>query len=113
MEKIIRNSWRRESGNPFESAQILRHEIHPEGLDVDRLRFLETGKMVLGAGVGRIISVLRGNARLHMAGAEGKPLQLGPGVHLYIPADVESVLEAEPAAELLRVSGPSASQAQW
>lgn len=111
MEKIIRNSWRRESGNPFESAQILRHEIHPEGLDVDRLRFLETGKMVLGAGVGRIISVLRGNPRLHLAGAEGKPLQLGPGIHLYIPADLESVLEAEPAAELLRVSGPSASQA--
>ena len=67
--------------------------------------------MVLGAGVGRIISVLRGNPRLHLAGAEGKPLQLGPGIHLYIPADLESVLEAEPAAELLRVSGPSASQA--
>ncbi len=112
MEKIIRNSWRRESGNPFESTQILRHGIHPEGLDIERFRFLEPGKMVLGAGVGRIISVLLGNARLRMAGTGEKPLQLGAGVHLYIPADVESVLEAEPAAELLRVSGPSASQAQ-
>ncbi len=111
MEKIIKNCWRRESCGTFDRAQILNHEIHPEGLDIDRLRFHEAGSVVLEAGIGRIISVLRGNAKLCLAGAERKPLQLESGVHLYLPADLESVLDAEPAAELLCVSGPSTSQA--
>ena len=111
MEKIIRNCWRTESGEAFDRAQILNHGIHPEGLDVERLRFHKAWRMGLGEGIGRIISVLRGNARLSLAGAENKPLQLGPGVHLYMPADLESVLDAEPATELLCVSSPSASQA--
>jgi len=110
MEKLIKNDWRQESGEPFSRAQILRHKVHPEGLDVDRVRFFETGSLTLRSDLGHIISVLRGIGRLHMKGNNKQTLYLEAGVHLYIPPDSESVLEAEPDTELLRVSSPSASQ---
>jgi hypothetical protein len=60
MQKVIKNDWHCKSGESFESAQILRHEIHPEGLDVDRIRFIQAGKLSPTSDVGHIISVLRG-----------------------------------------------------
>jgi len=110
MQKLIKNDWRRESGAPSASARILSHEIHPEGLDVDRIRFLEAGSLVPQSNVGHIISVLRGNGELHLAGNDGQTFHLEAGVHMYLPPDLETVLDAEPGAEFLRVSSPSASQ---
>jgi hypothetical protein len=112
MEKLIRNNWRRNSGEPFARAKILGHEIHPEGLDVDRIRFIETGSLVPGSSVGHIISVLRGNGRLHVTGDNRQSLHLEAGVHLYLPPGLGGVLEAAPETELVRVSGASASQAR-
>ncbi len=110
MQKLIRNDWRSESGEPFARAQILRHEIHPEGLDVDRLWFFEAGCLAPRSSVGHVISVLRGSGRLHVADDDGQILRLEAGDHLYLPAGLETVLDAEPATELLHLSSPSASQ---
>ncbi|MFC1645682.1 hypothetical protein ACFL2Y_00690 [Candidatus Omnitrophota bacterium] len=111
MQKLIKNDWRRESDEPFACAQILRHEIHPEGLDVDRIRFFETGCITMKSGIGHVISVLRGSGRFHLKGDDKQTFCLEAGVHLYIPPGPESILDAEPGTELLRVSSPSVSQA--
>ena len=110
MEKHIKNDWRWESGRQFVRAQILRHEIHPEGLDADRIHFLEAGSLTPKSSVGHIISVLRGNGRLNLIGKDKQTLYLETGVHLYLPPGLEVILDGEPGTELLSVSGPSASQ---
>ena len=112
MQKLIRNKWRREPGEPFARARILRHEVHPEGLDVERIRFVEAGNLVPKSNLGHIISVLRGNGRLHLADDSRRIYHLESGVHLYLPPGLEFVLEAEPATEFLFISSPSASQAR-
>lgn len=110
VQKLIKNNWRRESGRPFATARILSHEIHPEGLDVDRIRFLEPGSLIPLSRVGHIISVLRGRAELFVPGEGKQPLQLEPGLHLYLPPGLEVILEAGLEAEFLQVSSPTASQ---
>jgi quercetin dioxygenase-like cupin family protein len=110
MQKLIKNEWRRESGEPFTRAQILRHDIHPEGLDVDRIQFSEAGRLTPRSSVGHIISVLRGRGKLYVQGDGKQSLHLEAGVHLYLPPGLEVVLEAEPETELMRVSSPTASQ---
>jgi len=112
MQKIIRNKWNREPGVNFERAQILNHEIHPEGLDVDRIRFFGTGCIKPNPGVGHLISVLGGTGKLIVEGKNKKPLELEEGVHIYLPPGTESVIEAISGAEMLRVASPSASQAR-
>jgi hypothetical protein len=110
MQKLIKNDWHFESGKPFVRAQILRHEVHPEGLDADRIRFFEVGRLALKPNVGHIISVLRGSGKLHLAGNDRQTFQLEVGVHLYLPSDLEFILDAERGTELLCVSSSSAAQ---
>jgi len=110
VQKLIKNDWHCESGKPFFCAQILRHEIHPEGLDVDRIRFFEVGCLAPRSTVGHIISVLRGGGKLQLAGDERQTFQLEAGVHLYLPPGLEFILDAERGTELLCVSSSSASQ---
>lgn len=112
MQKLIKNNWCRKPGEHFAKIRILNHDIHPEGLDIDRVRFFEPGRLVPEADVGHIISVLKGGGSLHLAGNDKSPFCLTEGVHLYIPADKNSVLKAEPGTELLCVSGPSPAQAR-
>lgn len=112
MQKLIKNNWRRESGELFDRARILSHETHPEGLDVDRLRFNAVGSFALKLGVGHIISVLRGSGRLLLAADKRSPLHLEAGVHLYLPPGIDGVLEADPGTEFLHVSSVSDSQAR-
>lgn len=110
--KLVKNEWRYESGKPYANAKILSHDIHPEGLDVDRIRFFEAGSLVPNSNVGHIISVLQGSGQLYLAGNNKQPLHLVAGVHLYLPPGLESVLDADSGTELLRVSCISASQAR-
>jgi hypothetical protein len=111
MQKLIKNDWRRESGARFSRAEILSHEVHPEGLDVDRIRFFEAGSLSPRSSVGHIISVLQGSGKLHLeSGENGHHLNLEAGIHVYAPPGLEIVIDAEPGTELLRVSSPSASQ---
>ena len=112
MEKLIKNDWHCESGEPFARAQILKHEIHPEGLDVDRIRFFDVGCLAPRSNVGHIISVRRGSGKLRLAGDGKQTFQLEAGVHLYLPPGPEFILGAERGTELLWVSSPSASQAR-
>ena len=110
MQKMIRNKWFREAGASFERAQILKHEIHPEGLDVDRIRFLEPGCIKPCSNGGNLISIIKGTAKLTYKKQHGKPFELETGVHLYLPPDEESLLEAVPGTEIIRVASPSPSQ---
>jgi hypothetical protein len=110
MQKLIKNHWSRKSGEPFTIAHILSHDVHPEGLDVDRIRFLETGHFTPASGAGHIISILRGMGKLDFTGGHRRSLHLDAGVHLYLPPGLECILSAEPGTELLRVSSASASQ---
>ena len=112
MQKLIKNTWRREEGSPFTRARILNYDTHPEGLDLDRIRFVEAGSLSPRSGVGHIISVLRGSGSLHVSGGDNRTFHLEAGVHLYLPPGMETVLEAERETELLCVSSPSASQAR-
>lgn len=110
MQKLIKNNWHRESGKPFARAQILTHDIHPEGLDVDRFRFFEVGQLTPKSTVGHVISFLRGGGRLTLMSNCSQSFHLEEGVHLYLPPGIETLLEALPGTELLCVSSPSASQ---
>jgi len=110
--KLIKNDWYREASKSFTITNILCHEVHPEGLDVDRIRFLEFGEFTPKSNVGHIISVLRGSGRLHLADDNKRPLHLEAGVHIYLPPGLETYIDAEPGAEFLRVSGASTSQAR-
>ena len=112
MQKLIKNDWRREPKEPFARAQILRHETHPEGLDVDRIQFFEAGCLTPQSIVGHIISVIRGSGKLYLSGDKKKSFHLEAGVHLYLPPGIESVLDAKQGTELLRVSSPTAAQTQ-
>jgi hypothetical protein len=112
MQKIIKSNWHRKSGEPFEKATVLSHEIHPEGLDIDRIRFLEAGSFTPKSSSGHIISVLRGKGKLQITGDNRSPFYLEEGVHLYLPLGLESVLDMESENELLHVSSPSATQAR-
>ena len=110
MQKLIKNDWRHEPGEPFARSQILRHEIHPEGLDVDRIRFFNAGHFTPRSSVGHIISVIRGSGNLYLAGDENQRFHLESGIHLYLPPGLEVVFEAEQGTEFLRVSSQTASQ---
>ncbi len=112
MQKLIKNNWERKLGEPYEKIKILNHEIHPEGLDIDRVRFCEIGNLKPKAKVGHIISVLKGSGTLHVAGDDRSPFVLTAGVHLYLPPGTVSVLNGWPGAELVCVSGTSARQAR-
>ena len=106
MQKLIKNNWERKLGEPYEKIKILNHEIHPEGLDIDRVRFCEIGNLKPKAKVGHIISVLKGSGTLHVAGDDRSPFVLTAGVHLYLPPGTVSVLNGWPGAELVCVSVP-------
>ena len=112
MQKLIKNKWRRESGEPFMRAHILSHEVHPEGLDVDRIRFIEAGRLAPESSVGHLISVFRGSGRLHVEGDNRQSFHVEAGVHLYLPPGLVSVLNAEQGTELLHVRSISAAQAR-
>lgn len=112
MQKLIKNNWSRNAGESFEKIIVLDHKVHPEGLDIQRMRFFEQGTFAPKPLVGHIISVLRGDGRLHIAGEHRSPFCLTAGVHLYLPSGMESTLTGTPGTELLCVSGASAAQAR-
>jgi hypothetical protein len=112
MQKFIKNNWSRKSGEPFAKSTILSHEIHPEGLDIERIRFFEAGSLAPKSSVGHIISIHRGKGRLHVADDNRQSFYMEAGVHIYLPPGLESVLDTEPGTELVHVSSASASQAR-
>lgn len=112
MQKIISNRWYREAGKPYTQSKIVRHDIDPEGLNVERIRFIEAGALILEPDVGHIISIFRGDCTLALKGYGDQALHFGTGVHLYIPPGLEARFEAEPSTEFMHVSSPTACQAR-
>jgi hypothetical protein len=112
LQKLIKNNWHCRTGETFERARILSHEIHPEGFDVERLRFFEDGSLTPMSNVGHIISVLRGKGRLHVASVNKQPFYVGEGIHVYLPPFLESGIDVSKGTELLCVSSASSSQAR-
>lgn len=112
MQKLIKNDWRRECEEVFDRTQILRHDDHPEGLDVDRIRFYKSGCLTLDSNLGHIISILRGKGRLQLTGSDKQVYNLDVGVHLYLPSGPQGVIDADSGTEILHVSSSSASQAR-
>lgn len=112
MQKLIKNNWHRESGEACARAKILSHETHPEGLDVERLRFIEEGSITPKSNAGHIISFLRGSGLLQLANDKSKQYHLEGGVHLYLPPGIESVIFVDSGSEILLVSSVTASQAR-
>ena len=92
MQKLIKNEWRREGS--IERAVILRRDVQPEGLDVERIRF--SGGTVTLSNQGHVLSVIRGRARF-----DG--MSLSAGMHAYVPGEV--TLEGEAGTELIHVAG--------
>ncbi len=110
MEKRIENQWRAEQGGAFEVASILQHEVHPEGLDLTRVRFLRKSLFTPARDHGALLSVLRGSVQLR---SESLPaLQLRAGTHLYMPAGFAAQMEGEPGTELALALSPKASRAR-
>ena len=106
MEKIIRNDWQQMEKGPLR-ADILKHSIHPEGLDVARFCFEQPGETELNSADGHIVSVLSGEVLLSVKSYE-KPLRIGPSVHLYVPPEEHAQLKASTNTRLIHVSGPKA-----
>jgi hypothetical protein len=107
MDKIIENAWQRAPGAPVERAVILDRDRHPEGFDVERLRFASEGTWT---SVGpSITSVIRGRAEVL---ADGERMVAGRGVHFYAPPGLELTFRGEPGLEVVRVSSPDPRQAR-
>lgn len=104
MDKVIRNVWRRETGQPCERTSILRHDVHPEGLDVERLRFVDAGPMALRPDVGHVVSVHAGAAQLDLG---GEVLALRTGAHAFVPPGAAARVIGERGAGLVTVSAAS------
>jgi len=105
---VIRNEWRREPGGRLR-ARILARERQPEGLDVDRIRFVREGELALSPEDGHVLSVLRGEGAFLPERSRSRSLRIGEGVHLYVAPGGKASVRAGAEAQLLRVSGPSGS----
>lgn len=112
MQKLIKNQWCRDQKEPISRAKILSNEIHPEGLDVERIRFLDTGRFIPNPNTGHIISILKGSGQLYLEFNNGQLFNLKAGVHIYLPPGLVSTLEADSGFELLHVASASSSQAR-
>lgn len=94
--KLIRNVWREASG--VETATILSRDVHPEGVDLKRLRFGTDASYRL-EGPAHIVSVLEGAVELD----DDVTLRLTSGVHASIVGDV--TLRGEANTKLVVVTG--------
>ncbi len=101
---VIRNDWQKAS-ETLERAVILDATRAPEGLDVERLRFTGAGEWAAGDHAGHFVSVIRGSARLRLA---GETLGLGTDVHTYLPLAAGAVFECDAGTELVHVASAKA-----
>lgn len=110
MGKVIVNEWQEGTASGVAFAQILHHDLHPEGLDFYRVRFAAKGQYVPTTDMGILATVLRGQLSLQCEQAEG--LQMVAGSHAYLPPSSGGVFCGEAGAELVLALAPSAKQAR-
>lgn len=110
MQRVIVNEWRQIGDSEIESAQILRHDAHPEGLNFSRVRFQGKGLFTPPLDSGTLASVLAGEAVL--ACADAGELRMAAGTHVYLPPGSRASFRAYAGAELALVQSPSAARAR-
>jgi hypothetical protein len=111
MRHVTTSSWARHGDDRFERARVLDHGVHPEGLDLERLRFPEAATLPLATDAGHVVSVVNGEAHLSTPMASA-PLRLEAGVHAYVPPHASASLSCAPGSFLLWARSPNASQAR-
>jgi hypothetical protein len=111
LKQIIRCDFQPDGQAPLLRAHILDHQRHPEGLDVDRLRFEGAARVRPPVEVGHLVSVVAGEIDLEVEGRSA-PLRLRSGVHAYLPAGAASSMRGDGGTELVLVSGASPDQAR-
>jgi hypothetical protein len=108
-QHVIRNDWSTEADGALERAAVLRRDVHPEGLDIDRARALRACTIDLGRDEGRIVSCFAGGGLLQVdEGPGSERLRVAPGVHVYLPPGRAARIDAEAGTELVLVSAPAA-----
>jgi hypothetical protein len=112
LPNVIRNTWRTAANGQVMVAGILNHRTTPEGLDVERVRFIEAGSHALDETVGHLVSVLSGEVTLLGGQIEDRLLRLTVTAHAYIPPGRRARIEAPAGAELLHVAGATAAQSR-
>ena len=112
LPNVIRNAWRADPRGPVEVARILDHRTSPEGLDVERIRFLERGSVRIDPNMGDFLSVISGPIVLRHDRDGGEALHLADTTHAYVPPDWPVWVDAQAGAEIVLVSGASSGQAR-
>ena len=112
LPNVIRNDWQPDARGPVMAARILDHRTSPDGLDVERIRFVEAGAMALDASLGHFLSVLSGGVTLLQDGGPTEALQLTVTTHASIPPGWRARIEAPAGAEVVHVSGATSAQAR-
>ncbi|NUP05384.1 MAG: hypothetical protein HOW73_04915 [Polyangiaceae bacterium] len=111
LPKVTTNTWKRDDRGAFEVARVLDHRTAPEGLDVDRIRFLEAGDIAPDVSLGHVVTVLAGASTVAVE-SEPRPLTAGQGTHFYLPRGSRARFTCTPGTELIRVSAGAPSQAR-
>lgn len=106
--KITTSKWEPAEAS-VEVARVLDHRVHPEGLDVDRVRFNGTAEREVGGAGGKILSVVAGSGALHVDG-EARALEVDRGTHVFLPAGRGAKLVAHAGTSLVTVTAPSKEQ---
>ena len=98
MKTLIPNHWEHISER-VAVAQILKHDVDPEGLDFTRVRFASGSDYELPRDEGTLLSVLGGV--LELATVEYKALRLEAGTHVYLPPNSKPRLRGLAGTEML------------
>jgi len=109
MKTLIPNHWEHISER-VAVAQILKHDVDPEGLDFTRVRFASGSDYQLPRDEGTLLSVLGGV--LELATVEYKALRLEAGTHVYLPPNSKPRLRGLAGTEMLHACAPSADRAR-
>ncbi len=109
MTTLIPNSWEPLSER-VSVARILKHDVHPEGLDFDRARFSGDATYEMPRDAGSLLSVLSGT--LELATSEHKSLTLEAGTHVYLPPNSQPRLRGQAGTDILHACAPAAHRAR-
>ncbi len=109
MKTLIPNCWE-PTAEGVAVASILQHDVHPEGLDFERVRFTTEAPFALRSDSGTLLSVLSG--RLELGTAEHELLMLEAGTHVYLPPNSQPRLRGHAGTNILYASSPTADRAR-
>ena len=113
LEKFIRNIWLPLPNHPgVEKTDILSAEIHPEGLDLARIRTSDTpsSTIPLNNQQGHILTVISGQAEIYTKSTGLMTLEAG--THTYVPAEHQAEFSIGKDSQIALVTTGHPSQAK-